>query len=135
VDTGPWIALRNKRDRSHERAAAHYDRLVADGARLVTTSYVADETATRLRYDLGLEEALRFRDMLRDAERTKRLRIVWIERRLAADGWTILERYADVPFSLTDATTVAVARSRRIREVFAFDDDFEAAGLTVVPGG
>ncbi len=99
----------------------------------MTTSYIVDEAATRLRYDLGLDDALRFRDTIQEAERTKRLRIVWIDRRLADAAWSLLEQYADVPLSFTDATTVAVARSRRIREIFAFDDDFEAAGLSVGP--
>lgn len=99
----------------------------------MTTSYVVDETATRLRYDLGLEHALSFRDTIRAAERLRRLRVTWIDRRLEGSAWVVLEQYADVPLSFTDATTVAVARSRRIREIFAFDADFEAVGLTVGP--
>lgn len=99
----------------------------------MTTSYIVDETATRLRYDAGLADALLFRERSQAAEARRRLRVVWIDRRLADEAWTILERYRDVRFSFTDATTVAAARSRRIREVFAFDDAFEAAGLTVVP--
>ncbi len=99
----------------------------------MTTSYVVDETATRLRYDLGLEHALRFRDTVKAAERARRLRVVWIDRRLDGTAWSILEQYADVPLSFTDATTVAVARSRRIREIFAFDEDLEAVGLVVGP--
>lgn len=59
--------------------------------------------------------------------------MVWIDRRIEDSAWSILEHYADVPLSFTDATTIAVARSRRIREVFAFDEDFEAAGLSVGP--
>ena len=82
---------------------------------------------------MGIAQALRYRDALRDAEERGRIRIVWIDRRLVDAAWEILERYADVRLSLTDAATIAVARSRKIREVFAFDDDFEAAGLTVVP--
>ncbi len=125
--------MRNRADDLHARAAAHYEHLAADRAQLVTTSYVLDETATRLRYDVSVDDAFRFRDTVRAAEAARRLRIIWIDRRLADEAWTILERYRDVPLSFTDATTVAAARSRRIREVFTFDDDFEAVGLTVAP--
>jgi len=107
---------------------------VADRARLLTTSYVLDETATRLRYDLGLEVALAFRDTIREAERLRRLRVVWVDRRVEGLAWDVLSRYAEVPLSFTDAVTIAVARSRRIREIFGFDEDFEAAGLEVAPG-
>ena len=101
--------------------------------RLVTTSYVVAETATRLRYDVGLAAALRLRESLAEAARAGSLRIVWIDRGLEAKGWEILAQYADVPLSLTDATTAAVARAQRIRELFAFDDDFAALGLIVAP--
>ncbi len=107
---------------------------MADRARLLTTSYVLDETATRLRYDLGLEVALAFRDTIREAERLRRLRVVWVDRRVEGLAWDVLSRYAEVPLSFTDAVTIAVARSRRIREIFGFDEDFEAAGLEVAPG-
>jgi len=58
---------------------------------------------------------------------------VWIDRRIETYAWGVLERYADVPLSMTDAVSVAVARSRRIREIFGFDDDFRALGLAVAP--
>jgi hypothetical protein len=92
-----------------------------------------DETATRLRYDVGLAAALRFRDTLAEAGRAERLRIVWVDRTIEARAWDILEKYADLALSLTDGTTAAVARAQRIREVFGFDDEFAALGLIVAP--
>ena len=68
---------------------------------------------------------------MRSAERAGRLRVIWIDRRLEEQAWSVLERYADLDLSLTDAVTVAVARARRIRSVFGFDDDLAAAGLAV----
>ena len=135
MDTGTWVALRNAHDDLHKHAASHYEHLRAERVSLVTTSFVIDEVATRLRYDVGLENAFAFRDMVGTAEAGRLLRVVWIDRALVRQAWSLLEQYGDVPFSFTDATTIAVARSRKIREVFAFDDDFEAAGLTVVPAG
>lgn len=107
--------------------------MIAEGARLVTTNYVVDETATRLRYDVGLAAALRFRDRLAEAERIGRLRVVWIDRASEARAGGILEQYADLPLSLTDGTTAAVARAQRVRELFAFDDEFAALGFIVAP--
>jgi predicted nucleic acid-binding protein len=133
VDTGAWIALANRDDGLHDEAAKHYAKLTADHATFITTSYVIAETATRLRYDISLELALAFRDTIRALEQKRRLHIVWVDRRLEALGWEVLARHADVELSLTDATAVAVARSRRIREVFGFDDDFRAVGLAVAP--
>lgn len=133
VDTGAWIALLSRDDRYFEAARAHYEALRHEGARLVTTNYVVDEAATRFRYGAGLSAALSYRRMLDEAVSHRQLRIAWVDETVEREGWRILEQYADVELSLTDAVTGAVARRGRIREVFGFDRDFEALGLLVLP--
>jgi predicted nucleic acid-binding protein len=64
----------------------------------------------------------------------RRLRLAWIDWRLEREGWNILERYADVGLSLTDATSAAVARQAKVAVVFGFDADFRALGFDVQPG-
>lgn len=133
VDTGGWIALLKRDDHMHVGAGAYYEAQVAEGRRFLTTNYVIDETATRLRYDAGLEAAVAFRRAVERAVAERRLRVVWIDARLEREGWDILERYADIPLSLTDATSVAVARGSKATEVFGFDRHFRALGFDVQP--
>lgn len=134
VDTGAWIALLSRNDQYAEPAQARYRELAAEGARLVTTNYVVDETATRLRYGAGLDAALGYRRMLEASISQRRLRIAWVDDSLEREGWRLLEQYRDVVLSLTDAVTGAVARRSKIGEIFGFDSDFEALGLLVRPG-
>lgn len=134
VDTGAWIALLSRTDDLAVPAQARYRELAANGTLLVTTNYVVDETATRLRYGAGLGAALGFRRLLDDSVGQRRLRIEWIDEKVEREGWQILEQYAAVTLSLTDATTGAVARRNGIDEIFGFDADFEALGLVVIPG-
>jgi len=134
ADTGGWIALLSRDDRWHDPTRRRYAELAATGVRLITNNYVVDEVATRLRYDAGLAAALGFRDMLAAASKAGRVRLAWIDERLHEAGWAILEQYADVPLSLTDAVSAAQARSFRLTEVFGLDRDFEALGFTVLPG-
>ena len=115
VDTGAWIALGSPRDEHHVAAAKHYETLRPTP--LVTTNYVA----------------LAFKSLLERAAAKDRLRIVWIDPRLEAEGWSLLRQHANGRLSLTDATSAAVARHRRVREIFGFDRDFEALGFTVTP--
>jgi len=133
VDTGGWIALLNRDDQMHRRAREHYRRRVGEGARFLSTNYVVDETATRLRYDAGLPAALAFRGALDRSVSQRRLRVAWIDPRLEREAWWILERYADVALSLTDATSAVVARRAKVSEVFGFDADFRALGFDVQP--
>jgi uncharacterized protein len=134
VDSSGWIALLSADDRFHDRAVSRYDELSAEGARLLTSNYVVDETATVLRYGLGLPSALAFRRTLIAGVTARRLRVVWVDEQSEAAGWDLLERYADVTLSLTDAVNAVTARNARITEVFGCDADFEALGFTVLPG-
>jgi predicted nucleic acid-binding protein len=134
VDTGAWIALLSRTDQHAAAATNRYRDLSGEGARLVTTNYIVDETATRLRYGAGLDAALAFRRMLDDSAQSLRLRIAWIDEAIEREAWRILEQYRDVNLSLTDATTAVTARRTRIGEIFGFDRDFEAFGLLVFPG-
>lgn len=101
---------------------------------MLTTNYVVDESATRLRYDSGLRAALAFRSMLQAAGRTGSLRILWVDPRTEAQGWDLLAGSADVRLSLTDAISAAVARRSRIGRIFGFDEDFRALGFELLPG-
>lgn len=134
VDTGAWIALLSRRDQHASAASERYRDLAGEGIRLVTTNYIVDETATRLRYGAGLDAALAYRRMLDDSIQSRRLRITWIDETIEREAWRILEQYRDVTLSLTDATTAVAARRTRIAEIFGFDRDFEALGLLVLPG-
>jgi uncharacterized protein len=133
VDTGGWLALLRRDDRMHERARRFYGRLVADRARLLTTNYVVDETATRLRYDAGLGAALAFRAALDRSTAGGGLRIAWIDPKLEREGWDVFGQHADVALSLTDAVSAVVARRAKVRQVFGFDADFRALGFDVQP--
>jgi len=134
VDTSAWIGILNRKDGRHAESLGRYQELSRAGARLVTSNYVIDETATHLRYEAGLRAALAFRETLVSATGKGHLRIGWIDEKLEREGWRILEQYSDVKLSLTDATSVALARSAKIVEVFGLDADFEALGFVVLPG-
>jgi predicted nucleic acid-binding protein len=134
VDTGAWIALLSRTDQHAAAASKRYGTHSAEGTRLVTTNYIIDETATRLRYGAGLDAALGFRRMLDESVQGRRLKITWVDETIEREAWRVLEQYRDISLSLTDATTAVAARRARITEVFGFDRDFEALGLLVLPG-
>ncbi|MFN4217697.1 MAG: type II toxin-antitoxin system VapC family toxin [Candidatus Bipolaricaulia bacterium] len=61
VDTSAFHALQNAGDaREHEPAKAIAKQLQAEGATLVTTDYILDETYTLLRSILGHKAAVAF---------------------------------------------------------------------------
>jgi predicted nucleic acid-binding protein len=48
---------------------------------------------------------------------------------LEGSAWAWLRRHDERPYSFVDATSFALMRHLRIREAFAFDGDFAAAGF------
>ena len=133
VDSGAWIALVKRNDQLHDAARRYYQRCVDERIGMVTTNYVVDEAATRLRYDVGLAAALEFRSRLLALQTVGRGRIVWIDEHTEEEGWRLMQQHADLRLSLTDATSAAVARAARLTAVYGFDRHFEALGFTVVP--
>lgn len=109
-----------------------YGQLTAEGVRLFTNNYVVDETATRLRYDLGLGSAVRFHDALVRAEGRGSLRVLWVHQRAEQEAWSTLELFESVRLSLTDATVAVSAREARTDRIFTVDRNFSALNLTVL---
>ena len=130
VDSGAFVAIGDRND-AHHRAAI--DWLRSYSGRFITSSDVLDESATRLRYDGGLASAERFRELIEAMEQRQRLEIVWTSRELHQNAWDVLARYPDVTLSFTDALSIAIAEARGCDAMFAFDRDFLAVGVPMVP--
>ncbi len=124
VDSSFWIALRTRRDALHDDAVA-LSRLHA-GAALLTTNHVRGETWTFVRRRTGHAAAVHFLDSL---ERSPRIEVLRINDEIEDEALVWLRRHDEREYSFVDATSFAVMRKRRIREVLAFDGDFAAAGF------
>ncbi|MBM4045670.1 MAG: type II toxin-antitoxin system VapC family toxin [Planctomycetes bacterium] len=133
VDTGGWYAVTSERDRHHEAGRLYYLNLLDEGAHLLTSDYVLDETLTRLRYDFGHAVALRFWQQTTRAQEKGSLTILWVDERVWKAAMGIFQKYADQDFSFTDCTSFALAREHRVDEVFAFDRHFLMFGLAIKP--
>jgi predicted nucleic acid-binding protein len=133
VDTGALIALIWRRDRAHERMREHYVRLRDERDALLTSSLVIAETATRLRYDAGLRTALAFRELIEQAETTRRLDIRRPNADLESRAWDVMEQHADRALSLTDCVGAVTARDGAAEAVFGLDADFAVLGFALEP--
>ena len=131
VDTGAWIALTDRADQYHREATAIYARLKQQRARLATTDYVLDEAMTRLRYDSGHPQALRFIELVTQAERAGVLLAVPIAPAVFQAALAFFRQYDTVMLSFTDCTNFVVCEQHQIREAFAFDQHFLLRGIAL----
>jgi len=63
------------------------------------------------------------------AEASPRVSVVSVDVQAEAAAWAWLRRHDERDYSFVDATSFEVMRRERIREAFAFDGDFSAAGF------
>lgn len=133
VDTSAWVALMDKSDTRHLEAVEYYQKLILAKKPIITSDYVLSETFTRVRYDAGHPTAMKFHQLITEAEITKQLRIDWVGREIYDEAWEIFEKYSDQTFSFTDCTSFAIAKKAKINEIFAFDEDFSVMGFVVSP--
>jgi uncharacterized protein len=130
VDTSFWIALRNRRDPRAGESAALLERYPSES--LVTSNQVRGETWTFLRRRAGHGSGVAFLDQL---EHTPRVRVEFVDERMERDALRWLRQHDERPYSFVDATSFALMRRLRIREAFAFDGDFAAAGFVELRTG
>lgn len=131
VDTGAFVALRNRREAEHAQARDALSKLVAERAVLLTSNYVVAETYTALLVRIGRSEAIEWGRRFRSGDA---IELVRVDEQLERDAWQILESHEDKPWSYVDATSFALMDREGVNEAFAFDHHFVQRGLVVVPG-
>jgi uncharacterized protein len=124
VDSSFWISIVARRETRHDAARALFERHA--GSPLVTSTDVRGETWTFLRYRYGHRAAVAFLDRLAAASNT---RVAFVDERLHSEALRWVRARDERPYSFVDATSFALMRRLGIRDAFAFDGDFAAAGF------
>lgn len=102
ADTGFWLALANRRDKHHELAV---ERLAELDRPLVTTWPVLTETCHLLLARLGTSSQLAFLRSFANGG----FEVFELRREQGPRMLELMERYADLPMDLADASLVLLA--------------------------
>ncbi len=117
TDAGPLIALIDADDPDHERCVR-----ALDGIRLpLVTTWPA---FTEAMYLLGRAAGWPGQHALWRLQRREDVLVAAPSPEAAARAAQLMERYADRPMDLADATLVALAEERDTNRVFTLDADF-----------
>lgn len=115
-------------DARHDDALAMLDRL-GPHEQVLTTNQVVGETWTFLRRRGGHTPAIAFLDRIEALETKARLVVHHVTEQQEQNALSWLRRRDERVYSFVDATSFQAMRERRLREVLAFDEDFQAAGF------
>ena len=118
VDTGPLVALMNKRDRHHQQFVEY---LKFFQGQLVTTWPVLNE----ITHHVPTGKAVEVMALVRDGA-LEIIDLVNAGRRIH----DLMKKYADRPMDLADASLVWAAEHTGIEQVLTIDSDFAVFRLT-----
>ncbi|MCK9417966.1 MAG: PIN domain-containing protein [Nitrospirae bacterium] len=129
VDASAWIALADRDDANHKKAAAVYPSLLTENIRLITSNFVIAETYIVLLKELGHAAAISFLERVKTSPRITR---VYSTEDLESEAQTMLGKYRDQDFSYADAVSFTIMKRQKIIKAFAYDKHFLSAGFIVV---
>lgn len=133
IDTSAWGAIKDTSDVNHEVALLFREE-ISRKYRLVTTSYVLDETYTLLLISIGYARTVEFKRDIDVMIASGVLIVLHISESTEKAAWGIFEKFnTDKEWSFTDCTSRVVMEQREISEVFAFDHHFEQMGFVRKP--
>lgn len=130
VDTSAWVALADKDDAYHKRAAAIYPSLLKTQRNLITSNLIIAEGYIIILNELGHMPALNFLERIKASPRILK---IYSNEDIEAEAEGILAKYSDQDFSYTDAVSFIIMKRQKIKRAFCFDKRFVTAGFENVP--
>jgi hypothetical protein len=132
VDTAGWMAMADGNDPLHRKSIQFRDKSLEQGAILVTSNYILDETLTLIRMRLGIESAEKWWGMISESARSH---VEWITPGRAEKALHFFFHWQDQSFSFTDCTSFILMKELGIENVMTADHHFTTAGFQIHPEG
>jgi len=130
VDTGAWVALADRDDVHHLKAASIYPTLLKTQKRLMTSNLVIAESYILILKELGHQAAIHYLEGIKTSPRILK---IYSNEDLESEAEELLIKYSDQDFSYADAVSFAIMKREKIKKVFSFDGHFLTAGFINVP--
>ncbi len=127
VDTSAFLAVFDKSDTNHTRAAMHWCELIGDHAALHCTAGVLIETCALLQRRLGMAALRAFREDVYPL-----LLVEWLEAPVFDEGMASVLSANRRGVSLVDALSFGAMRRLGLRTCFAYGRHFGEQGFEVI---
>lgn len=129
IDTGAFLALANSRDTHHSAAFECLKSIAKYRLPIFISLPTIYESFRRILFDLGQQSARRFLDQVLDGSDNLKRTIIEDEH----EARKLIQRYAALQLTLTDAANMALMIRLEIAVVFSFDRHFLQAGFIRIP--
>lgn len=129
IDSSAWLSYVIVPDSNHGRASDIFHSFTFQ-TKLFTSTFILDETVSKLRKVLDQKRSYKFYLDLKQLVVKKRLVIYDVVYKDVEKAILLLNQYPTPnTFSLTDATNIALCQKYRVTTLFSFDSDFKKLHL------
>lgn len=133
VDTSAWLAYYLSDETNHIRVKSIIKRLLKERSIVFTSNDVIDETVTRLIKTTNSRVVAQFIKVISENISKNNLTQLWVDEQIQTEAFKLVEKFSEHKLSLTDATTIALAKKNSIDSVISLDSDFRKVGITTLP--
>lgn len=134
IDSGPFIARHNKDDEYHRETVEAFSKIASGElpyTKLYCSDYIVDEAVTTCRMRTHSHKAA---VELGDAILTsKSIVVLKVDENTFLESWKLFKDFKELDLSLTDCTSIRLARKQGILDIFSFDEEFDAFGFHRIP--
>ena len=120
IDTNVICALYNREDSLYEKAQRV--KPLFTEYKPVVSNFILVEIYTILSQRVSKKFSIEFGENI---DRDRVFTVVWINRKLEKDVWSIFASIKDKNFSYVDASILAVMKKEKIKHLLSFDAGFE----------
>jgi len=128
IDTSGFIAVLDRNETNHTRAALTWQNILTSAETLVTTNYVLVETFALIQNRLGMDAVKVFQEDIVPV-----LRIEWIDKTVHHAAMGIMLAAVRKKLSLVDCVSFETMRLLGVTDAFAFDRHFKEQGFICLP--
>ena len=122
IDTGAFLAYRNKKDKYHEIANKLFmDALKGKYGQIYTSDYIFDEALTlALIRTNNIDVAMDIADVIM----SPRIKMVFADKNMLEKSTKTFKQYSDRNLSFTDAVSIEIMNEFEIGKYLGFDSHF-----------
>lgn len=133
IDTSAWISYILSRQPRHSTIKNLIKQFVKNNTVIYTSNDVIDETTTRLIYDTNSKIVERFVNFITDGAKRGSILQLWVDEEIQGQAFELVQKFSEHRLSLTDATTVSLAKKFNIEAILTLDSDFTKIKAPVFP--
>jgi len=124
IDTNVFVAIKDDKDSTHDRAIFLLKTLKSKKVRFFTSSDVIGEAATVISKKLGKSTAIEFLSNISDYAHE-----IFIDKFLHKEAKDFFMRVKSKNISFIDCSSVVAMKRNKIKSIFSFDRDFKKMGV------